>query len=191
MSVGKDEFSSQNLNFCQGLPSCNSNQLWSDFGANQRDVYFYIKADQNSDDSWQYYCRYSMTTNYAEFQDTIREMLALTVTADVQPATDTLTLSPTNKPTSNPTETITFETSFISTSENNQTSLELYNSTSLVDAGLSDLINNVNSSNSGVVVNGISSSMERISSSSCKSTKNLSFWSLFVGFVFLVNPFYL
>lgn len=132
-----------------------------------------------------------MTTNYAEFQDTIREMLALTVTADVQPATDTLTLSPTNKPTSNPTETITFETSFISTSENNQTSLELYNSTSLVDAGLSDLINNVNSSNSGVVVNGISSSMERISSSSCKSTKNLSFWSLFVGFVFLVNPFYL
>merc|ERR1712238_139443 len=43
-----------------------------------RDVYFYIKNDPNDDDSWEYYCRYSMDTNNAEFDDTIREMLAVT-----------------------------------------------------------------------------------------------------------------
>merc|ERR1712238_391607 len=37
-----------------------------------------IKNDPNDDDSWEYYCRYSMDTNNAEFDDTIREMLAVT-----------------------------------------------------------------------------------------------------------------
>merc|ERR1712238_387084 len=37
-----------------------------------------IKNDPNDDDSWEYYCRYSMNSNNAEFDDTIREMLAVT-----------------------------------------------------------------------------------------------------------------
>merc|ERR1712194_297442 len=68
-------------NFCKGFAACHDESLdpwWNTWGANQRDVYFYIKNDPNDDDSWEYYCRYSMNTNNAEFDDTIREMLAVT-----------------------------------------------------------------------------------------------------------------
>jgi len=81
MATGKDDFSNLDSNFCQGFAACHDevlNPWWSTWGANQRDVYFYIKTDPNDDDSWEYYCRYSMDTNNAEFDDTIREMLAVT-----------------------------------------------------------------------------------------------------------------
>merc|ERR1719469_1454599 len=83
MATGKDDFSNLDSNFCQGFAACHDevlNPWWSTWGANQRDVYFYIKTDPNDDDSWEYYCRYSMDTNNAEFDDTIREMLAVTET---------------------------------------------------------------------------------------------------------------
>jgi len=81
LATGKDEFSDLDSNFCQGFAACHDESLnpwWNTWGANQRDVYFYIKNDPNDDDSWEYYCRYSMDTNNAEFDDTIREMLAVT-----------------------------------------------------------------------------------------------------------------
>jgi len=81
LATGKDDFSDLDSNFCQGFAACHDeglNPWWTSWGANQRDVYFYIKTDSNDDDSWEYYCRYSMDTNNAEFDDTIREMLAVT-----------------------------------------------------------------------------------------------------------------
>jgi len=81
LATGKEEFSDLDSNFCKGFAACHDESLdpwWNTWGANQRDVYFYIKNDPNDDDSWEYYCRYSMNSNNAEFDDTIREMLAVT-----------------------------------------------------------------------------------------------------------------
>jgi hypothetical protein len=78
-----ESFSDLDSNFCQGFAACHDEALspwWTTWGANQRDVYFYIK---NDDDNWEYYCRYSMNTNNAEFDDTIREMLSVTEEVEV------------------------------------------------------------------------------------------------------------
>jgi len=83
LAVGMESFSDLDQNFCQGFAACHDEALspwWTTWGANQRDVYFYIKTD---DDSWEYYCRYSMNTNNAEFDDTIREMLSFTEEVEV------------------------------------------------------------------------------------------------------------
>lgn len=84
LAVGKDEYSSVNSNFCKGFAMCADaplNPWWSSYEANQRDVFFYIKTDPTDDSSWEYYCRYSMNTNYFEFEDTIKEMLQATSVA--------------------------------------------------------------------------------------------------------------
>jgi len=75
IAVGKDEFSNKNQNFCQGFAACPDTSWWTTWNANQRDVYFYIK---NEDDSWEYYCRYSMNDFSGEVEGTIREMLKVT-----------------------------------------------------------------------------------------------------------------
>ena len=83
LSVGMESFSDLDSNFCKGFATCHDEALspwWTSWGANQRDVYFYIK---NDDDNWVYYCRYSMNTNNAEFDDTIREMLSVTEEVEV------------------------------------------------------------------------------------------------------------
>jgi len=82
LSVGMDaQEASYGQNFCQGFAACpdeSDGSWWTNWDANQRDVYFYIKTDPNDDDSWEYYCRYSMNTSRDEFDDTIREMLTVT-----------------------------------------------------------------------------------------------------------------
>lgn len=84
LAVGKNDFKKYDSNFCGGFAACaddTDDPWWEALGAEQRDVFFYIK---DNGDTWNYYCRYSMNTNRDEFDDTIREML---VTVDANKPT--------------------------------------------------------------------------------------------------------
>jgi len=81
LSVGRDAYTSDDQNFCQGFAACadqSDGSWWTTWDVAQRDVFFYIKTDPMDDNSWEYYCDYSMNTGRDEFDDTIREMLAIT-----------------------------------------------------------------------------------------------------------------
>lgn len=83
LAVGKAAYSDDNGNFCKGFAACaddSSGSWWSGWDVDQRDVFFYMKMDPNDENSWSYYCRYSMNAGKDEFDDTIREMLALSST---------------------------------------------------------------------------------------------------------------
>lgn len=77
LAVGIDVHTDSNENFCKpGFSVCadDSDQNWWDsWDADQRDVYFYTRQ---ADGSWEFYCRYSMNTEFDEFDATIRELLA-------------------------------------------------------------------------------------------------------------------
>lgn len=82
LAVGQDSYEANSgQNFCQGFAACpdeSDGSWWTNWDSAQRDIFFYIKTDPNDDDSWEYYCHYSMNTGKDEFDDTIREMLTVT-----------------------------------------------------------------------------------------------------------------
>jgi len=83
LSVGRDAYTSDNQKFCKGFAACadqSDGSWWTTWDVAQRDVFFYIKTDPMDDNSWEYYCDYSMNTGRDEFDDTIRGMLAITET---------------------------------------------------------------------------------------------------------------
>lgn len=87
LAVGRDEYSNNDANFCRGFAACaddSGGPWWTALESAQRDVVFYIKADPASDDSWEFYCQYSMNTNRDEFDDTLREMLAITEASAIE-----------------------------------------------------------------------------------------------------------
>lgn len=80
LAVGQDDYKADNQNFCKGFAACADeieSPWWMDWNAKQRDIFFYKKADPEDNSSWEFYCRYSMTTNKDSFGDTIQEMLEL------------------------------------------------------------------------------------------------------------------
>jgi len=80
LSVGLDAYTGNDQNFCQGFASCadqSDGSWWTTWDVAQRDVFFYIKTDPMDDNSWEYYCDYSMNIGRDEFDDTIRGMLAI------------------------------------------------------------------------------------------------------------------
>mmetsp|Transcript_11041 Transcript_11041/g.23405 ORF Transcript_11041/g.23405 Transcript_11041/m.23405 type:complete len:191 (+) Transcript_11041:399-971(+) len=84
LAVGKAEYAGNDQNFCQGFAACADESgapWWTALDAAQRDVVFYIKTDPNNDESWEFYCGYSMNSGRDEFDDTLREMLAITAAA--------------------------------------------------------------------------------------------------------------
>lgn len=81
LAIGKDDYTSMDTNFCQGIAACadeSGGPWWNALEAAQRDVVFYIKTDPINDDSWEFYCHYSMNTGRDEFDDTIQQMLSIT-----------------------------------------------------------------------------------------------------------------
>lgn len=93
LAVGKAEYKSNDQNFCQGFAACADESgapWWTALDAAQRDVVFYIKTDSNNDESWEFYCQYSMNSSKDEFDDTVQEMLtaaaAATATVDDEPS---------------------------------------------------------------------------------------------------------
>ena len=91
LAVGRDDFKSMDQNFCRGFAACaddGASSWWTNWQVAQRDVFFYTKTDPSDDDSWEYYCRYSMNTGRDEFDDTLREMLEVTAAAKLSFAGD-------------------------------------------------------------------------------------------------------
>jgi len=89
LAVGKDAYTDDNENFCKGFAACaddSDGSWWSGWDVKQRDVFFYMKMDPSDENSWSFYCRYSMNAGRDEFDDTIREML--TRSASVVDITD-------------------------------------------------------------------------------------------------------
>ena len=77
LAVGKNDYKRNDQNFCKGFAACSDDtesSWWKNWEVAQRDVFFYIKMD---DDSWEFYCRYSMNDGRNEFANTINEMLAV------------------------------------------------------------------------------------------------------------------
>lgn len=86
LAVGKFDYESLDQNFCMGFAACHDESdgsWWTTWSAAQRDVFFYIKTDPNDDNSWEFFCRYSMNVGRDEFDDTIREMLTIAATNNV------------------------------------------------------------------------------------------------------------
>ena len=80
LAVGKNDYKRNDQNFCKGFAACpddTESSWWKNWEVSQRDVFFYIKMD---DDSWEFYCRYSMNDGRNEFANTINEMLAVRAT---------------------------------------------------------------------------------------------------------------
>lgn len=78
LAVGQDDYKVDNQNFCKGFAACADeieSPWWMDWNAQQRDIFFYKKADPEDNSSWELYRRYSMDDNKVFVGDTIQEML--------------------------------------------------------------------------------------------------------------------
>lgn len=79
-AVGKWDFRSQDSKFCteSGVAGHDheGNPLWQQFGAEQRDVFFFYRNDEGE---LEFYCKYSMDQYSSDFSQTLDDVLAKSV----------------------------------------------------------------------------------------------------------------